>query len=217
MNLKPFIIYFTAFLLVGQNAVAQKRYLVGAGSLTYKTFSKVLVDKHLKDTFSFAKNWDYSWEVFKDDSTGEFSKNDDEPITPADTAHLFFTANCSTNVQGGYDIRYCFANKTKDGLILIFSDGLPAYASEFYVHIQGDSFYFEPQTVYPALIPGQKTSYQVTKQRLMLNKSRYSLGDIIIGYVDMEFTETVSIPEKGTQKDTFYLRGYIRTGLKRQP
>lgn len=97
MNLNPFIIILTIVCFTGQNTSAQMKY------------SKFRVDRTMKDTFTFAVNWDYFWEVFKDDSTGEFSRNDDQPLTPADTAHLFYTANCLTNVQGGYDIRYCFA------------------------------------------------------------------------------------------------------------
>lgn len=170
----------------------------------------------MKDTFSFAKQWDYPWEVFKDESTGEFTRNDDQTLIPADTAHLFYTANCLTNVQGGYDIRYCFADQSKNTITLIFSDGLPAYASEFYFYIAGDSFYFKPKTTYPLYIPGQKISYKVTKQKLKLTRNNYKIGDKIIGYVDAEFIETISVPKKGTKQHKFYLRGYIRTPLKRQ-
>lgn len=203
MNIKPFIFSLALLIVVGQNLNAQTKY------------SRLSVDRQMKDTFAFARQWDYSWEVFKDDSTGEFIKNDDRPLTPADTAHLFYTANCLTNVQGGYDIRYCFADQSKGIIMLTFSDGLPAYASEFYFYITGDSFYFKPKTTYPLYLPGQKISYQVTKQKLILNKNNYKIGDTIIGYVDAEFIETVSVPKRGTKQHKFYLRGYIRTPLKR--
>lgn len=36
----------------------------------------------MKDTISFAKIWDYSWEVFKDISTGAFTKNSSEHFLP---------------------------------------------------------------------------------------------------------------------------------------
>jgi len=204
MTIKPFILSLSLLFVGAQNSIAQSKY------------SKLSVDRQMKDTFSFAKQWDYSWEVFKDDSTAEFTRNDDQSLTPADTAHLFYTANCFTNIQGGYDIRYCFADQSKDIITLTFSDGLPAYASKFYFYIKGDSFYFKPKTIYPLYIPGQKISYQVTKQKLTLNKNNYKIGDILIGYVDTEFIETVSVPKKGTKQHKFYLRGYIRTPVKRQ-
>ena len=104
--------------------------------------------------------------VYKDDSTGKFFTLGD----PVDTTHLFFTANCSTNVQGGYEIRYCFADRIKDNIVLTFSDGLPAYASEYYSYITADSFYFRPRTIYPLKSHGEKISYQVTKQQLTLKQ-----------------------------------------------
>jgi hypothetical protein len=203
IGVKPFLFFLTLITVGGLNSLAQVKY------------SKLSVDRQMKDTFSFANKWDYSWEVFKDDSTGEFTRNDNQSLTPADTAHLFYTANCLTNVQGGYGIRYCFADQRKDIITLTFSDGLPAYASVFYFYIKGDSFYFKPKTTYPMYISGQKISYQVTKQKLTLNKNNYKIGDKIIGSVDAEFIETVSVPKKGTKEQKFYLRGYIRTPLKR--
>jgi len=202
MSLRTIIFCLAAWLGGLQPSAAQTK------------LSKVLVNPQMIDSFSFATKWDYSWEVFKDDHTGKFTRNDDQPVMPADTVHLFFTANCTTNVQGGYGIRYCFAEKRKDDLLLSFSDGLPAYASVFYSYVKGDSFYFRPGTVYPVFIRGQQMTYVITKQVLTLNKAHYELGDDMMGYVDVEFVETVSVPNKEPQHHTFYLRGYFRTKLK---
>lgn len=202
MNIKLFVFLLVSLIISGQNSFAQAKY------------SKFSVDQKMKDTFSFAKQWDYSWEVFKDDSTGEFTRNNDQPLTPADTVHLFYTANCLTNVQGGYGIRYCFANKNKSIITLTFSDGLPAYASKFYFYIKGDSFCFKPKIMYPKRIAGQKVSYQVTKQKLILNNTIYKIGDQIIGYVDVEFIETLAMSKTATRQHKFFLRGYIRTPLQ---
>lgn len=204
MKFKPFIFCFILLTTFRQSIIAQI------------TYSQLLVDRHMKDTFLFANEWDYSWEVFKDDSTGKFTKNSSEPLIPADTAHLFYTARCLTNVQGGYNIRYCFANQRKGIITLLFSDGLPAYASQFYFYIKGENFYFKAKTIYPMYIPGQRISYRVTKQRLTLNKTNYKVGDIIMGYIDAEFIETVSVPKKGRQNHKFYLRGCVKTSLIRQ-
>jgi hypothetical protein len=173
-------------------------------------YSRARIDEEFKDTFSFVDEWDYPAGVYKDESTGEFSTLGD----PLDTTHLFFTANCVTNVQGGYQVRYCFANKNKDNIVLTISDGLPAYASKYYVYIKGDTFYFQPKTIYPVIYPGEKISYEVTKQKLTLNKSSYKAGDTIICFIDAEFIETVSLPKKGSQSHRYYLKGFIKTPLK---
>ncbi len=187
--------------------------IAGKGLTAQSNYSRLSFDTQMRDTFSFANKWSYSWEIYKDDSTGEFIRNSSEPLLPSDTAHLYYTANCFTNLQGGYPIRYCFAKKNKGVIALPFSDGLPAYASEFYFYIIGDSFYFKPKTIYAVRTPGQRISYKVTKQKLILNNSKYKTGDTISGYVDAEFIETVSVPKKSTGH-TFYLKGYIHTPLK---
>jgi len=171
--------------------------------------AKVVVDRQMRDTFSFTNQWAYYWMVMKDDD-GKFIKTDEEPVTAADTAHLHYTANCTTNVQGGYTIRYCYAQKSNNTLKLIFADGLPAYGSAFSCFIKRDSFYFKPTITYEIFIPGEHIYYTVTKQQLTLNKPAYAIGDTLMGYINAEFTETYSVPGHGTGKTKLYLRGYIK-------
>jgi hypothetical protein len=190
------------FLLGISQAFAQKKY------------SKVTIDRNMKDTFSFIGQWDYPENIFKNESTGRLSRNDDKPIQRGDTTHLYFTANCKTNVQGGFDVRYCFASKTKGTIILKFADEQGDFASEFYAYIKGGSFYFRPETLYPMITRGEKISYRVTKQRLVLNKDSYVTGDRIIGYIDCEFIETYSAPIRKTESHKIYLSGYIKTLIK---
>ena len=204
MQYKLLILFTTCLFFHGQKTFAQK------------TYSPISVDTKMKDSFSFTKKWGYPWDVFKDNRTGKFSKNGGQKILRGDTAHLFFTANCYTNVQGGYNIKYCYANRNKDTITLVFSDGLPAYASEFYVYITRDSFTCEPKTMYESLLPGHKITNEVSKQKLVLNKPGYAINDIIKGYIDIEFIEIYSVPNKEPEKSNFYLRGYFKTPLKRQ-
>lgn len=151
-------------LLLTSTLFGQKRYLVGANNISVKQIiSKFSVYKKFLDTFSFAKQWDYPEGVFKDDSTGEFTTDG----SPLDTTHLYFTAKCLSNVQGGYDIRYCYATKNKNKITLTFADGLPAYASEFYIHIDTSSFWCDAETIYPVIAGGQKKSCKITNQKLI--------------------------------------------------
>ncbi len=198
------------FCFLTNSLFGQTKHLFGANNVSVKQIiSKVTVDKNLKGNFSFTKNWDYPEGVFKDDSTGEFTTDG----SLLDTTHLFFTANCSTNVQGGYDIRYCYATKVKNKIRLTFADGLPAYASEFYVYIDTSSFWCDVETIYPAITKGQKKSCTIAKQKLTLDKSKYSKGDTIKGFIEMEFIETVSVPNKAVQKRNLFLKGYFKTPL----
>jgi hypothetical protein len=201
----------TLFLLFYLTSLfGQKKHLLGANNDSVKQIvSKVTVDKNLKGKFSFTKKWDYPEGVFKDDSTGELITDG----SILDTTHLFYTADCSTNVQGGYKIRYCYATIDKNNIMLTFADGLPAYASQFYVHIDTSSFWCDAETIYPIFIKGQKKYCTIVKQKLKVDKPKYAKGDIIKGFIEMEFIETILIPNKSVQKRKFYLKGYFKTPL----
>jgi hypothetical protein len=191
----------------------QTPHLFGANNVKVKQkISKITVDKNFIDTFSFSKQWAYPDYTFKDDS-GHFEIDEDREITAEDTAHLYFTANCTTNVQGGYDIRYCFAKKKKNEIVLTFSDGLPAYASQFYVHIDTSTFWCDAETIYPVIAIGQKKFCRIIKQKITVDKSKYSKGDTIKGFIEIDFIETVSVPKKGVQKRNLFLKGYFKTPL----
>ena len=131
-----FIIFFW-LIACGRPAFGQHAYQ-----------AKITV-KAIPDTCSFPGHWAYSWDIFKNDD-GTFSSALSDTIQPGDTAHLYFSADCNTNIQGGYDIRYCYAIKAGNAITINFADGLPAYASTFTIYIHKDSFYFKPHISYPA-------------------------------------------------------------------
>ena len=178
-------------------------------------FNKVTVDKTLKDTFSFPKRWAYRWDVFKDRKTKKFTRATSGKVQPRDTAHLQYTANCVSDVQGGYEIRYCAAKKTKNLITLTFEDGLPAYANVYDVLIQNGIFCFKPNISYPSSDPkGMKTRYEVVKQELTLKQNAYKIGEKIVGCINIEFVEISTQPHKKTSKHAYYFRGYFKTMLQ---
>ncbi len=169
----------------------------------------VIFDKVPAGVLSFTKNWAYPWIVVKLDN-GKFSKVEEGNITAADTTHLYFTANCQTNVQGGYKLRYCYATKKGAVITLNFADGQPGYASEFDVDILKDKFNFKPIVVYPEFKPDEKIVYTVTGSKLMLYQHDYTDSNFISGYIDAEFVETINNKES----HKYYFRGYFKTPLK---
>ena len=209
MRFKPFLFVLACLVAGAQLTLAQTK------------FSKIKIDKNFKDTLSFVYGWDYPAGIYEIGNTREFARFVDGPDTivrtaavQLDTTHLFFTANCETNVQGGYKIRYCSAEKKLNKIVLTLADGLPDYPSEYYIHISGDSFYFRPKIIYPIMYVGGKLTYHITKQSLTLVKKSYVLGDTVIGYVNVAFMETISMPGEPQETHKLYLRGLIKTPLK---
>lgn len=153
-----------------------------------------------KDGFPFSKEWAYPWYITRDDK-GNFEHAMGEPVTAADTAHLYFTAGCETNIQGVYTIRYCYASMERDTLKLLFEDGMPAYASSFEVKVYKDNFEVIPHLVYPS--PGKVKPGKVIEQSMTLSVNNYGAG----GYISYIFRIEGS-------DQSYYLRGFFNTPLK---
>jgi len=162
---------------------------------------------------SFSKHWAYPWYVIKHPN-GKFENTLGGDIKKADTAHLYFTANCQTNVMGGYKLRYCFSNRSAKGIRLKFADGSPAYEKEYLVYIKNNKHSFEPKLTYPVLVPGNDKTYRVIKSKLMLDEQHDNKAEILSGYIDTEFTETTSASKAKPVTRKYYFRGYFKTEVK---
>ena len=173
----------------------------------------IIFKKEPKEKFSFVRHWDYAPTVIKD-ANGKFDKADEGDITPSDTAHLFFTADCKTNVQGGYMLRYCHLQKKGNNLRLSFSGGAPAYANEFNIYIAKGRFSFKPVIIYPEIIASQKINYKLSRNKLILYQKDYTVSKVINGYIDAEFVETVSTNKTITNRTIYYFRRYFKTGVR---
>ncbi|WP_157976924.1 hypothetical protein [Taibaiella helva] len=155
-----------------------------------------------KDGFPFSKEWVYPWYISKNDE-GRFEHAMGEPIQAEDTAHLYFTASCETNIQGVYTFRYCYASMSRDTLKLLFEDGMPAYASSFEVSVYQNEFEVIPHLVYPS--PGKVKPGRVLEQSLTLSTNAYGAG----GYISYTF-------RIGDSDESYYLRGFFNTPLQQQ-
>lgn len=138
---------------------------------------------------------------------------------PADkfgfTKHKGFTASCKTNVQGGYAINHCYADFKTNTIALTFVDGEPAYGSYFMLNITGGTFCFQPHTIYPEIITGEKITYKITHSGLVLNPVDYKKANSLSGYIDVAFDEITKIPGRKININKLYLRGYFKTPLKK--
>jgi hypothetical protein len=175
-------------------------------------YSPIVFQKAPKRVFQFLDSWAYAWDVIKHDN-GKFEKIDADSVTSADTVHLHYTANCKTNVQGGYNIHYCYALKGKKEISLVFADGMPAYASEFDVSIVGNTYSVKPKIIYPGPEPADKLVYSVTYSKLILFQKVPAASKSISGYIDMRFTEG-NPTARSSKQHQYYLRGYFKTTLK---
>jgi hypothetical protein len=178
-----------------------------------KIYTPIVIGETLKTNFAFTRNWAYPWYMTRD-KKGNLHKNTEGKITKSDKAHLYFTANCKTDVQGGYSIRYCYANKLSDTLITLdFRDGGPAYFASFKASMKNGKFCFEPKIITPVFDLDQEISYKTIRQNLTLNQKEYQNAKLISGYIDVAFSEIIKRGGKSTERHLYHLRGYFKTPL----
>jgi hypothetical protein len=201
--------YTTLFVMM----VFLGKFVVGQNVPLDQLKTQIIVDKDFADTLTFDSGWDYPWYIVHDKS-GHFENTLGNSISQSDTVHLFHSANCTTNHQGEHQIRYCVASMLHDTLRLVFMPELPAYASSMTIWINKNVFWSNFQAVYPMKIIGEKLSWNIVKQKLIINDSNYENGDLVKGYVEIAFTETnISLNEKPISQD-FYFKGYFKTQLR---
>jgi len=77
----------------------------------------------MRDTFAFTRHWAYPTEIWKDGDG--FHTLTAEKIIPADTVHIFFTANCKDKESENDSVKYCHATKKSGTIKLRFADYMP--------------------------------------------------------------------------------------------
>jgi hypothetical protein len=159
--------------------------------------SPVQVDTNFVDTFTFTQIWDYPWDMAQHENP--------------DTTHLYHTANCVSNHQGEHQITYCDALLNHDTINLNFQMEPPAYASRLNVSIKNNLFWSDFWATYPNQIGA--LSWVITKQKLTLDKPNYETGDMVKGYIEVEFTEITNLSDIETYSQKFYYKGYFKTIL----
>jgi hypothetical protein len=205
--MRLFSILFLTFLLATSFDCQGPKYPV--------LWTKYTIDSHFNDTLTFTKNWDYPWYMILLPD-GRFEKTlGNEPILSEDTIKLYHTANCITNHQGLHNINNCVSLINNDSITLTFESQLPAYASQLTVKITNDIFRSSFWAVYPYIEVGQELTWQTTKQKLILDQDKYKLGDIIKGYIEIEFSEisNMTLPQNKSNISNYFFRGFFKTQL----
>jgi hypothetical protein len=90
---------------------------------------------------------------------------------------------------------------------------LPAYASTLKVSIIKNNFFSDFYAEYPMFGLDEKLTWTITKQTLILNSQDYKIGDIIKGYVEVEFIETSTMPKEKPVSKSYYFKGFFKTPL----
>ena len=177
--------------------------------LKKKLNDAIVVKNFLDKNFTFTKKWNYLNGDYKD-ANGKFYTDGSKLYK----TYIHYTANCKTNIQGGFTFKNCHALKSKKNITLLFVDGLAAYGSWFRVTLNKLTFKSEVETIYPVKQIGESILIEITDQQLFLNKINYKKGNVIKGYVSIEFVETTIFPNNEMHKINLNIKGFFITKIK---
>ncbi len=151
------------------------------------------------------------WHIVEHDGTLENTFGDG--ISAEDLLLVEQTANCTSSHQGEHLMGFCDAVATKDGIKLMVSGGMPAYASDMTVTIDDKlNFKCEFSAVYPDY--SGPLQWKITKKTLKLKSAKLEPRSRIYGWISVEFEERDHAAQKPR---TFKIEGYFKPFIQSLP
>ncbi len=81
-------------------------------------------------------------------------------------------------------------------------------------YLDTTTFSCDVETIYPIYEEGQKIFCTIVRQKLTVDKVKYVKGDIIKGFVSMDFVETAESLKHKKQKTNFFFKGFFKTKIE---
>ncbi len=151
------------------------------------------------------------WHIVEHDGSIENTAGDG--ISAEDLLLIELTANCTSSHQGEHLMEFCDAVATNDGVRLVISGGMPAYASDMTVTIDAKlNFKCTFSAVYPDY--SGPLQWKVTKKTLKLKSAKLDPGTRIYGWISVEFEERDNAAQKPR---TFKIEGYFKPFIQSLP
>ena len=104
-------------------------------------------------------------------------------------------------------MNFCKAQSYGDILRIHIYGGLPAYASDLIITLEGAQYDCDFSAAYPA--PNDGMSWRIKRKSLKLNKPVYHRGDDIRGWLSIELEETIWNNGTPTRKN-YKLEGFFK-------
>ena len=165
----------------------------------------------LNSPFFRSSKSSYPWWIVVHES-GRLEDTLDDVIDAEDRRRIEHTANCVSTHQGEHAMDFCDAVLEKDGAVLEFSSGMPAYASWLRVTIDSKLNYTcSFQAVYPA--PTNRLTWEIKKKELRLKSRELRPGSRIFGWLSVTFDE---IDSAANFTKSYKIEGYFKPVLQRR-
>jgi hypothetical protein len=177
--------------------------------------SRVTYDPQLYDPFFASNEWSYPWWVIKD-ADGHIENTMGGTTDEQELPRLKHTAKCFTAHQGKHEIKFCEARRLKDNTIELFvHDMSPSTNDNLKILVQDGLFSCQYWTSYVADRGDEGLIWTTKRQRLILDKKVYTIGDIIQGKIEFECLQEVTNPKHGgSYPKNIIIEGVLRTTIE---
>ena len=170
----------------------------------------VMLDSGLDSDFFRSKQASYPWHIIEHDD-GHLEDTIAGGLANRQTvSKIEHTASCVSTHQGEHLMSFCEATQRGQGVDLVITGGMPAYASMLTVKIDERkqiSCSFEAS--YPMTVPGEKLQWRITKKALRMKNDEIKAGTRLYGWLLVEFEEITTLRGETTRK-SYKIEGYVK-------
>lgn len=183
--------------------------------------ASAVIDATLDSDFFRSIQSSYPWHIIEHDDGHLEDTIAGGTANRKTVSKIEHSASCISTHQGEHLMPFCEATQRGQGVDLVITGGMPAYASMLTVKIDAKkqiTCAFE--ATYPMTIPGEKLQWRITKKALRMKSEEFKPGTRLLGWLSVEFEEITTLNEETTRK-SYKIEGYfkpvIQTAATRSP
>lgn len=174
-----------------------------------------MIDSGLDSDFFRSRQSSYPWHIIEHDDGHLEDTIAGGPANRKTVSKIEHTAQCISTHQGEHLMSFCEATQRGQGVDLVLSGGMPAYASMLTVKIDARrqiTCAFE--ATYPMTLPGEKLQWRITKKAFRMKNEGFKPGARLLGWLSVEFEEITSLHRKETRRN-YKIEGYVKPVVQR--
>ncbi len=169
-----------------------------------------MFDSGLDSDFFKSKQSSYPWHIIEHDDGHLEDSIAGGPANRKTVSKIEHTASCISTHQGEHLMSFCDATQHGQGIDLVITGGMPAYASMLAVKIdKKKQITCSFEASYPMTIPGEKLQWRITKKALRMKNDEIKAGTRLYGWLTVEFEEITTLNAQTTRM-TYKIEGYVK-------
>jgi len=172
--------------------------------------ASAVIDARLDSDFFRSKQSSYPWHIIEHDDGHLEDTIAGGPANRKTVSKIEHTANCISTHQGEHLMSFCEAIQRGQGVDLVITGGMPAYASMLTLKIdEKKQITCAFEATYPMTIPGEKLQWRITKKAFRMKSDQLKTGTRLYGWLSVEFVEITTLKGKETRK-SYKIEGYVK-------